>query len=283
MRNAGRVELRGLFLKRLPTVLRVALLVNCAGGCAGDNAAAPRASRRQELIAAYAAFDQKQYDQAIAAAGRVLADDSVGPGSAEALYIQGRVHEQKAREAANSSMAKDHLRTARAVYQRALATKPPQPLEAHLRAGLANASYFLEDYPTAAREWTAAYPQINDPDAKAWVLYRAGLSEQRQGRFAQADQRFAEVQQLFPASEQARRAATRQGAVAFYVQVGTFGNNANADNTAGMLKAQGYSPVKATDPSGRKSIAVGPVPTYARAKTLRDKLLAQYPGALVVP
>lgn len=282
MRNAGRGGLRELFLKRLLAVM-VALLVNCVGGCGGDNAAAPRASRRQELTAAYAAFDQKQYDDAIAAAGRVLAEDSVGPGSAEALYIQGRVHEQKAREAANSSMAKDHLRTARALYQRALATKPAQPLEAYLRAGLANASYFLEDYPTAAREWAASYPHVNDPDAKAWVLYRAGLSEQRQGRFAQADQRFAEVQQLFPASEQAKRAAARQGAVAFYVQVGTFGNNANADNTAGMLKAQGYSPVKATDPSGRQSIAVGPVPTYPQAKTLRDRLVSQYPGALIVP
>ena len=66
----------------------------------------------------------------------------------------------------------------------ALAAKPAQPLEAYLRAGIANSSYFLEDYATAAREWAAAYPHVNDADAKAWVLYRAGLSEQRLGRFA---------------------------------------------------------------------------------------------------
>ena len=254
-----------------------------AGGCAPGDKSVPRTDRRQELAAGYAAFEQQRYDEAIAAAERVLAQDSVGPGSAEALYLQGRVHEQKALEASSPAKAREQLRTARGIYQRALAAKPPQPLEAYLRAGLANSSYFLEDYATAAREWAAAYPHINDPDAKAWVLYRAGLSEQRQGRFAQADRHFAEVQQLFPGTEQARRAAAHQGAAGFYVQVGVFATHANADHTAGMLKAQGYSPVKATDPSGRQTIAVGPVPSYQQAKTMRDRLAAQYPGAVVVP
>jgi tetratricopeptide (TPR) repeat protein len=266
--------------------LRFLVLLTLAGmgvaGCAPKDAPTGP-GRRQELAAGYIAFEQQRYDEAIAAAERVLAEDSVGPGSAEALYLEGRVHEQKAKDATNPSQAREQLRTARGIYQRALAAKPPQPLDAYLRAGLANVSYFLEDYGTAAREWGAAYPQINEPDAKAWVLYRAGLSEQRQGRFAQADQRFAEVQQLFPGSEQARRASAHQGAAGFYVQVGTFANNANADHTAGMLKAQGYSPVKATDPGGRQTIAVGPVASYAQAKTLRDRIVAQYPGAVIVP
>jgi outer membrane protein assembly factor BamD (BamD/ComL family) len=275
MRNARRAR-TGTFILALSAITWVT-------GCASKDASAPRASRRQELAGGYAAFEQRQYDEAIAAADRVLSEDAVGAGTAEALYLQGRVHEQKAQDAANHPQAREHLRTARTVYQRALAIKPAQPLEAYLRAGLANVSYFLDDYPTAAREWAASYPHVNDPEAKAWVLYRAGLSEQRQGHFAQADRYFAEVQQLFAGTEQARRAAAHQGAAGFYVQVGTFANNANADNTAGMLKAQGYSPVKATDPSGRQSIAVGPVTTYQQAKSIRDKLGAQYPGAVIVP
>ena len=275
MRNAGRWgSLRFLWLLTL---------VGTGGvGCASKDAA-NRPDRRQELAAGYMAFEQQRYDDAIAAAERVLAEDSVGPGSAEALYLEGRVHEAKAKDASTPALAREQLRTARGVYQRALASKPPQPLEAYLRAGLANVSYFLEDYPTAAREWAAAYPQVNDPDAKAWVLYRAGLSEQRQGRFQQADRHFAEVQQLFPGSEQARRASAHLGAAGFYVQVGTFANHANADHTAGMLKAQGYAPVKATDPSGRQTIAVGPLTSFAQAKALRDRLTAQYPGAVIVP
>jgi tetratricopeptide (TPR) repeat protein len=278
MRNVRRRRTPGWILV-LPC-----LALGAAPGCAPhDHPGNAAVSRHAELANAYSAFEQRQYDQALAGADRVLAEDSVGPGSAEALYLKGRVEEQKARDAAGKSDARDHLREARALYQRALAIKPAQPLEAYLRAGLANASYFLEDYATAAREWAAAYPQINDADAKAWVLYRAGLSEQRQGRFAEADRHFATVQHLVPGSEQARRAAAHQGAAGFYVQVGTFASNANADNTAGMLKAQGYTAVKATDPSGRQSIAVGPVPNYQQAKSLRDRLVAQYPGAMIVP
>ena len=280
MRNARKRRARRW---RLTSILLLSLGCCAPAGCASNEKGADGVSRREELASGYTAFEQRRYDEAIAAAERVLAADSVGPGSAEALYLQGRVHEQKALEASSPNNAREQLRTARSVYQRALASKPPQPLEAYLRAGLANTSYFLEDYGTAAREWAAAYPHINDHDAKAWVLYRAGLSEQRLGRFSQADRHFAEVQQLFGGTEQARRAATHQGAAGFYVQVGTFANNANADHTAGMLKAQGYSPVKATDPSGRQSIAVGPVTSYQQAKSLRERLAAQYPGAVIVP
>ena len=275
MRNATRARTdRQLLL--VPLAAAVLL------GCASNDPGKP-ATRRQELASGYAAFEQRRYEEAMQAADRVLKEDSVGPGSAEALYLQGRVHEQNAQTAGSTSQAREHLRSARAVYQRALAAKPAQPLEAYLRAGLANASYFLEDYATAAREWAAAYPHMNDADAKAWVLYRAGLAEQRQGQFQQADRHFAEAQQLFPGSEPARRAATHQGAAGFYVQVGTFANKANAEKAAGMLKAQGHTPVKATDPAGRQTIAVGPVTTYQHAKSLRDRLAGQYPEAVIVP
>jgi tetratricopeptide (TPR) repeat protein len=270
---------------------RCLLLVTAAAaagapGCAPkDPAAASRGTtpRRAELAGGYAAFDQRRYDDAIQSADRVLSEDSTGPGSAEALYLQGRVHEQKAKDAPHPAEAKQHLREAQGLYTRALSMAPPQPLEAYAHAGLANVAYFLEDYGTAAREWSAAYPHVADPDAKAWVAYRAGLSEQRQGNFAAADQHFAEVQRQFPGSEQARRAATHQGAKAFHVQVGLFTTAANAQNAVAKLKAQGFSPVRSTDPQGRQLIGVGPIPTYQQAKAMRDRLAGQYPGAAIVP
>ena len=280
MRNAvGRIAggFFGVFL---------AAAAACATGCTPkdpDAAARTTASRRAQLAGGYAAFDQRRYDDAIQSAERVLAEDSTGPGSAEALYLQGRAHEQKARDAATPADARQHLREALGLYTRALSMAPPQPLEAYAHAGLANVAYFLEDYPTAAREWAAAYPNVADPDARAWVAYRAGLSEQRGGNFAAADQHFAEVQQQFPGSEQARRAATHQGAKAFHVQIGIFSNAANAQNAVARLKAQGFSPVRATDPQGRQTIGVGPIPTYSQAKAMRDRLASQFPGAAIVP
>ena len=255
------------------------------GGCTPKDQSGARgtASRRAELTGGYQAFEQRRYDDAIQSAERVLAEDSTGPGSAEALYLQGRVHEQKASKAASPDDARRHLREAQGLYMRTLSMAPPQPLEAYVRAGLANASYFLEDYATAAREWAAAFPHVDDPDARAWVGYRAGLSEQRRGNFAAADQHFAAVQQLLPGSEQARRSAQHQGARAFHVQVGAYGTAANAQNAVARLKAQGLSPVRSTDPQGRQVIGVGPIPSYQQAKAMRDRLAGQYPGAAIVP
>lgn len=281
MQNARRRFARLSFT--LLSVLSIFIGAGCAskGAAAGGTGATP--SRREELAGGYQAFEQRRYDEAIQAAERVLAEDSTGPGSAEALYLQGRVHEQKARDASGGADARRHLREAQGLYMRALSTKPPQPLEAYARAGLANVSYFLEDYAAAAREWAAAYPQITEPDAKAWAAYRAGLSEQRRGDFDAADQHFAEVQHLFPGSEQARRAAAHQGARAFTVQVGLFTTAANAQNAVAGLKSRGFSPVRTTDPQGRTVIGVGPISTYQQAKSMRDRLIGQYPGATIVP
>ena len=268
-------------------VLSLTIIALAVGGCGSKEGAAGgtagATTRREQLAGGFQAFDERRYDDAIQAAERVLADDSTGPGSAEALYLEARVHEQRAKESGTTGQAKDHLREAKGLYMRVLSMSPPQPLDAYARAGLANVSYFLEDYGTAAREWATAYPHINDLDAQAWIGYRAGLSEQRRGNFAEADRHFAEVQHLFPGSEQARRSAAHQGAKAFHVQVGTFTTAANAQTTVTDLKARGYSPAKSTDPQGRQVIAVGPIPTYAQARSVRDKLAPLYPGAVIVP
>ena len=107
MRNATRARTgRQLFL--LPLVAAV------LHGCASNDPDKP-ASRKQELASGYAAFEQRRYEEAMQAADRVLKEDSVGPGSAEALYLQGRVHEQNAQTAGSTSQAREHLRSARAV------------------------------------------------------------------------------------------------------------------------------------------------------------------------
>jgi tetratricopeptide (TPR) repeat protein len=265
-------------------VAAVATLAGCAPKDAGGaNGASAAVSRKEQLAGGFQAFDERRYDYAIQAAEHVLADDSTGPGSAEALYLEARVHEQRAKESTTTGEAKDHLREAKGLYMRVLSTSPPQPLDAYARAGLANVSYFMDDYATAAREWAAAYPHINDADAQAWVGYRAGLSEQRRGNFAEADRHFAEVQQLFPGSEQARRAAAHQGAKGFHVQVGAYTTAANAQSTIAALKSRGLTPAKSTDLQGRQIIAVGPIPTYAQAKSVRDSLAPAYPGAVILP
>jgi tetratricopeptide (TPR) repeat protein len=281
MRNANGA--RRLAVAAAVAALWLTVFAGCAPRDAGGAGAAAEAGRREQLAGGFQAFDERRYDDAIQAAERVLAEDSSGPGSAEALYLEARVHEQRAKDSNTTGEAKEHLREAKGLYMRVLSMAPPQPLDAYARAGLANVSYFMDDYATAAREWAAAYPHITDRDAQAWVGYRAGLSEQRRGNFAEADRHFAQVQQLLPGSEQARRAAAHQGAKGFHVQVGTFTTAANAQSTISALKSRGLTPARSTDSQGRQIIAVGPIPTYAQAKGVRDKLAPQYPGAVIVP
>jgi tetratricopeptide (TPR) repeat protein len=244
----------------------------------------PNQGTKGTLNDGYTALGANRLDQAQAAADKVLAAGETGKGAADALYLRGRVFEERARGAEGKpDEVRSQLNEARSNYVRALALRPETKLDASIRTQLANVAYFQEDFVTAAREWEAAYPNLASPNDKAWALYRTGLSRQRLGQFPQADAAFAAVQQQFPNTDPAKRAAQRQGARAFHVQVGTFTDAANATKLITALRAQGYSPLKSNDPAGKQIIAVGPVPTYEQAKSLQARLAAQYKDTMILP
>jgi cell division septation protein DedD len=196
------------------------------------------------------------------------------------------VFEERATQAANKgdiTAAKSNLQAARDAYNAALGASPAPNVEGNIRAGIANVAYFQEDYSTAVAQWTAANEKITEPQTKAWVLYRVGLSHQRYGNFIEADRTFAAVQQQFPGTEPARRAAAHQGARGFHVQVGVFGAPANADGAVTDLRKEGVIALTVADPAGRHIVRVGPVPTYEQAKALKTRLAGKYPDAIIIP
>jgi len=241
---------------------------------------------QQALADAYAAFERKQYDAAMTGAQRVLAGNPAGKGAAEAQYLRGRVLEERAAQASgvgDSSGAKAALQSAREAYNAALAANPAPAVEGNIRAGIANVAYFQDDYATAIAEWTAAHEKITEPQTKAWVLYRVGLSQQRFGNFPDADRTFALVQQQYSGTEAARRAAAHQGARGFHVQVGVFTSPTNADATIASLRADGIIGTHITDAQGRHVVRIGPAPTYDQAKALKARLAAKFPDAVILP
>jgi tetratricopeptide (TPR) repeat protein len=238
------------------------------------------------LSQAFAAFEQKKYDVALAGAERVLTSNTDGRGAAEAHYLRGRVYEERAIQASsagNMPAARGALQAAREAYNAAMLVRPAPLVEGNIRAGIANVAYFQDDYATAIGEGQAAFAKLADPAVKAWVLYRVGLSQQRFGNFAEADRTFAAVQQQFPGSEPARRAAAHQGARAFQVQVGTFATPGNATGTLNTLRSMGVIGTIATDASGRNVVRVGPAPNYEQAKAIRARVATKYPDAVIVP
>lgn len=242
---------------------------------------------KKTLQSGYDALAAQDYDNAMARSSEFIASNpNGGAGTPEALYLQGRVYEHRA-EAADSAgheaEARSNLQDARTTYEHALTLSPSPRIKPLLEAGVANAAYFQEDYFTAMREWAAAYPGLAQPDSKAWVKYRLGLCQQRLGRFDEADRSFAEVQQQFPHTAPAERAAAHQGAKGFYVALGSWSDPKTADTIVATLRAQGFTPVKSTQPGNRESIRVGPANNYDQAKALRARLLPAYPAAAIEP
>jgi tetratricopeptide (TPR) repeat protein len=288
-------------------MLGVAVFVS--GGCAPDaDAKASAAGKRSsaavaaaaagtsDLNAGYALFAAGQYDRALGVAEQYLAAHPNGArGTAEALYLKGRVYEQRAETAARDANAVGSataLQSARDAYSQALAASPTPGVEVRLLMGLANVAYFQEDYHAALSRWTAALQKLEPlpakekadlQDAQAWALYRIGLSQQRLGQFPEADTTFVRVQQTFPNTEPARRSSGHIGARAFQVQVGTFADANNANALMSTLSAEGYASTRSPDANNRQVVRVGPFPTYDLAKAVRKALASKYPGATIVP
>ena len=274
---------------RIPrTRLRMAtraLLITAAalaGGCTANNAPS---DARAKLDAGNQAFEARQYDTAIADADAVLAARSSGPETAEAYYLRGRAVEDRVTQSTTPDSRTRDLGEARTDYERALRASPPPWLEARIQAALANIAYQQDDYPTALREWTTAYPNLDQPDWKAWALYRIGLSQQRLGRFEEADQTFAMVQRQYPTAaggEPAQRARQHQGVRGFFVQVGAYSRRGDADKAAAAIRAAGLPPQEADD-HGLQAVRTGPVPSYAQAQSIKARLAAMFPGATIIP
>jgi tetratricopeptide (TPR) repeat protein len=260
-------------------ILLVAVVTGCASKKSVEN--------HDVLQAGYQSLNRQDYNGAIASSGEFLRDNpNGGPGTAEALYLQGRVYEDRATKADAAGREKEahtELQDARSTYEHALTLKPSPKVVALLQAGVANVAYFQEDYLTAMREWAMAYPGISQSEARAWVLYRIGVCQQRLGRFAEADRSFMDVRQQYPRSAPAERAATHQGARAFFVQVGSYSDAKNADAAIASLRSQAFAAEKLKEPNGRQAIRVGPAFNYDQAKALRGRLVGAYPGATIEP
>lgn len=234
------------------------------------------------MEAAQQAFDRRDFHEAVRQTEQYLrAGGHDNAKAAAALYLQGRAYEEM--PAADDAEAARNLAAARRAYVQALQLDPPQALAGRIRTGVANVAYFQEDYTTALQQWSAAYQQTDLEDQKPWILYRIGLANQRLGRFEEADRIFAQVQQQYPNTEPARRAREHQGHRAFHVQVGVFTQPTLATRLIEELRRGGYTASQTVDSRGRHVVLVGPSPTWAQARQLRDRLKAHYPDALIVP
>ncbi|MGE5609375.1 MAG: SPOR domain-containing protein [Bacillota bacterium] len=259
---------------RLLAGLMLGAVTAVAGGC--------HSAANAELDKGYAALEQNQYNEAMAAADRYLQQNPTGNGTANAMYLRGRAIEQRVKR--TDAEASANLQDAKAHYLKALQLSPGRTLEAFINTSLGNVCYWLNDYASAANYWRAAYNGLENNTLQSWVLYRIGLCQQRLGQWGEADRTFAAVQQGFGGTEAAARARTHQGYRAFYVQVAAFQSATSAERLMGSLRAQGLPTFRQERPERKLQVVlVGPMKTYADATAAKDRLRGQYRDAMVMP
>jgi tetratricopeptide (TPR) repeat protein len=245
-------------------------------GCAGNGS-------KEKLAAAYQQLDgpNPNYIEIAGTADAYLKESPTGPAAADALYLHGRALEEKSRRDP-ASPQKDWA-DAYNYYTQALNQKPRPALEGLIHVGMGNILYFQDRYGAASSELSAGYEKLERDTDKAWALYRIGLCQQRLDKWQDANRTFAQVQQQFPGSEPAQRSRDHQGYNAFWVQVATFPNPQMAAASLADLKKQGYTAQLFVDTTrNAQVIRVGPL-TYDGAVATKQRVLAKYPYATVLP
>jgi len=234
---------------------------------------------RQELNSGKQALDSGQPDDAIRAADAVISSNDV-PALAEAYYLRGYAIETRPK--ADNAAAAHDFGMARESYSRGLSYNPRPAIAARLHVQLGNVCYYQEDYSAAVPELVAAYEILDSSQPKDLVLYHIGISEQRLGRFDDADRTFQRVQQEYPNCAYASPAKAHQGIRGFYVQLGAYSQTKDINTAARAVVAAGSAPLK-TSEKGLTIIRTADVPSYGQAQQLRARLAALYPEARVMP
>jgi tetratricopeptide (TPR) repeat protein len=246
----------------------------------------PACASQQEnvktLRGGYDALGARQYDAAITAADQVLAGSPKETLPAEAHYLRGRVFEERA---VAGVAVPTNLQNARSEYIAALGLPHRPDLEGRIRAGAANVAFAQEDYGTALQQWSAAYDRLEKPQDKLQALYKMGRAAQRLGRWDEADKYFNAVQEAAGGTDLANKARQLTGTRGFIVQLATFASPAGTDAAVADLRRQGIIAQHVIDPTNRSLhlLRVGPMPTYADARSLKARFAGVYPSAVIMP
>ena len=256
----------------------LALMLSASTGCKTVGSA-----DAELLKQGYAALGAHQLNQAMSIATDVLSRNPGETVPAEAYYLRGRVYEEYAISQTTNVAA--NLQNARTEYSNAMGLPHRPDLDGRIRAGAANVAFHQDDFVTAQQQWSAAYEELERPEDKILTMYQLGRTSQRLGNWAEADRYLDLVQQSAPDTDLAAKAKLIQGVRGFTLQVATYSNATQAQNALSDIRKQGLAAQTITDPqySSHILLRIANIQTYSDAKTMKSRLAASFPNAIIMP
>jgi tetratricopeptide (TPR) repeat protein len=236
-----------------------------------------------ELDGAQIQFGNRNYAAAAASCSRYIQKYPDSPVAAEAYYLRGLCQmylHQGAAAGVDLKLAADQAGN-------------DAELRFKSRLAIAHVAYELGRYSEAAAAYGELLEQA-DPILQPELLFRHGMSLNATERGQEGAKVFRRLLSEYAPSaaadrlrEQVRQPASggAEGTGSFAVQIGAFGNPANAQQAVAQLAARGYKPLIQTRVKAGRSlhaVLVGWFATAAQGEQVRQALRPAYPGAILV-
>ena len=250
--------------------LALALVLVGTGGCAAN-----RRADRQAFDTGYAAFRAGQWEKAIGGFTQYLRSDPTSPDRGEVYYYRGEALVRLNRRA-----------EAKTDFVRAIGAGARPPIDQFARVAVGNLYYEEGNDLKALEHYGKVLAGSRDGLPMAAILFRAGVSLQRLGRWSMADKYLARVIEDYSNTPWATLAMRRLHADAFRVQTGAFAAMTTAQSQAHRAQRAGFAVRIAKVTTGRQTlhaVQVGRAPTYAGAEALARRVRQAGFEALIVP
>lgn len=222
-------------------------------------------------------YDQGQYHTAMTRLDRMISEYGQTIEIAEAYYVRGlcRLKTQQTNMAASD-------------FTEAIKRSKRSDLTARARASLAAIAYQQGQWTRAADLYAQALADLPDDEPKDRILYCAGLSLQRAGRWKESRFAFGEIRHKFRQSAVADEAMRISGWEHDYftIQLGAFSDADKAAVAVKGYRTQGLDATQEYLPRGSRNLWVvmaGRYADYEAAENALRQVRRQHPDAFIIP
>jgi TolA-binding protein len=234
-------------------------------------------AEREALVQASNAYARGDAQAASAKLDRLIKDFGRAPEVAEAHYLRGLCRMKMSQAPGAARDFEDAIRTSRR-----------EDLTALARASLASIAFQNGDWSRAADLYAQSVRHLPDQPPTDQILYNAGVSLQRVGRWREAAFQFSRIVDKFPGRPLAADARRMLGwrHEYFTIQLAAFANPASATTAVEQFRARGLDAVQenqARDGGALWVIMTGRYTTHAEASTALARVRQVEPGAFIIP